>query len=168
MQLHLAILKNLSKLNVGVEFLREKYIDDEINHLNKYEQKCDDDDDQQRSTATTVFSYIKSEQSNLTKNDILNLETFDVDDNNYRIKSYSQSFKYAYKQMDKLLARGKNEKSIKRWSGATACTCIIENSASSDDLVTDSPSSDAWIHISNCGILFLNFQLPNIIYFFIK
>ena len=43
--------------------------------------------------------------------------------------------------MDKLLLRGRNEKSKIRWSGATSVTCIIEN--------IDNKKS--WIHIANCG-----------------
>lgn len=60
------------------------------------------------------------------------------------LKVYKSAFKYTYKQMDKLLSRGKDEKSFKRWSGATACTCIIENRPK---------DNSSWIHLANCGKL---------------
>ena len=48
--------------------------------------------------------------------------------------------------MDNLLARGKDEKSKVRWSGATGCACVIEGVPNSGE-----SKSKGWIHISNCG-----------------
>jgi hypothetical protein len=57
-------------------------------------------------------------------------------------KHFSDSFRYAYRQMDKLLSRGKYETCKKRWSGTTAFTCLLE---SKRDKVEN------WIHVANCG-----------------
>lgn len=64
-----------------------------------------------------------------------------------RNECFQRSFKYAYRQMDKLLSRGRDEKSQKRWSGASTCTCVIENRQTGN---ADSPV-EGWMHIANCG-----------------
>lgn len=53
---------------------------------------------------------------------------------------YHRSFKQANQRMDHLLARGKDETSKVRWSGASNVTCLIEKR-----------NDEAWIHLSNCG-----------------
>ncbi len=110
LQLHMALLHHLSQKNVNVEFLRDKFIYDEVNFLNKYDEN---EEKKEPIFADGKFSVTEKFQS---------------------------SFSYAYKQMDKLLARGRDETSQKRWSGATSCACIIENR-----------DGEGWIHMSNCG-----------------
>lgn len=121
-QLHLALLKNLSKYKIGVQYIKEKFVDDEINHLNKYELN-------------------KTEETSETGSEISSSKP------NEHIEYFHKSFKLAYREMDKLLSRGRDEKSIKRWSGASACCCIIENRESWDS----EKANEGWIHISNCG-----------------
>ncbi len=132
-QLHLALLSTLHKSNIGIEFAKDKFdAYDEINHLNKYELQQEE------------FSTAQSENS--SHNDFNENHS---DDENFRLKCFKKAFKHAYRCMDKLLARGKDEKSLKRWSGATACTCIIDNNS----LNNNNNNSDGWIHIANCGTM---------------
>jgi hypothetical protein len=118
-QLHLAVLFSLSELNTELQFLKERYVYDEINHLEKYSN---------------------SEEPNF-KNEIL-ADLKDLTEEEINQKKIHHSFTYAYRQMDKLLSRGKDETSKVRWSGATACACIIEHKRN---------NNEGWIHISNCG-----------------
>jgi hypothetical protein len=74
-------------------------------------------------------------------------EPNDSEDNH--LKNIRNTFYSSYKQMDKLLSRGKNEKSKVRWSGATGATCLIEHV---DDNTT-------WLHVANCGKLSLKLKL---------
>lgn len=111
LQLHLALLYQLSRMNVGVEYLKEKFIYDEVNYLNKYDESGED---KEPAVADRTLS---------------------------RTERFQSSFGYAYRQMDKLLARGRDETSQKRWSGATSCVCVIENR-----------DGEGWIHMSNCGM----------------
>ena len=95
---------------------------------------------------------MKSIKINSPRNDLKNETDFGLNNlsekNNLNefeyklIHEYRNSFKYAYKQMDKLLSRGKDETSKTRWSGSTAVTCIIENVPE---------TKTRWIHIANCG-----------------
>lgn len=109
-QLHLALLYKLSQLNSNIEFTREKYIYDEINHLEKYS----------KPEADNLSDEIKKNDSKLSEEEIEN-------------RKFHQAFLYAYHQMDKLLSRGKDETSKVRWSGATATTFIIENKSETDE-----------------------------------
>ena len=120
-QLHLAALFSLSKLNNEIQFLKEKYVYDEINYLEKYSNSEEPD----------FRNEILSDEENLT-------------DEEFNQKKIHHSFSYAYRQLDKLLSRGKDETSKVRWSGITACTCIIEHRPN---------TNEGWIHISNCGKL---------------
>ena len=126
LQLHLAILFSLSKLKPEIKFQSDRYIYDEINHLEKYSN-------------TEVAEF----ESEILVADDLTEEEIDQ-------KKIYKSFSYAYKQMDKLLSRGKDETSKVRWSGATACACIIEYKPN---------GQERWIHISNCGSY--NFELKS-------
>lgn len=118
-QLHLAFLFILQKLNPKIEFLKDKYVYDEINYLEKYSKPLEVEEEE-----------ILADETNLTGEEISE-------------KNFHKSFIYGYNQMDKLLSRGKDETSKVRWSGTTACTCIIENKTE---------TSQGWIHIANCGI----------------
>ena len=112
-QLHLAILYNLTKqkLNTGLEFIRDKFVYDEINYLEKYSNSED---------------YSKIEDTWEEKNVASSRDEINQID-------FNESFIKAYHQMDKLLARGRGETSKLRWSGCTGCTCIIENNPENDD-----------------------------------
>lgn len=125
-QLHLALLEYLSKVDrSNVEFNKDAYEFDEINNLNKYEKDATD------SNSEVNFAQTEGKENK-------------PDDQDPETKKYRDAFKYAYRQMDYLLARGKGETSKVRWSGATTCCCIIEKR-----------QSDTWIHVSNCGNCFI-------------
>lgn len=129
---------------INVNFVKEKYDYDEINNLEKYaniqDSQCatdrtnEDKNDSKDAEFKLKFSnYVDSPESldnpyNYTEEEMK------------LVRIYRNSFKYAYRQMDKLLARGKDETSKVRWSGATGCSCIIEK--------TD---SGGWIHVANSG-----------------
>lgn len=135
-QLHLALLHDLAKVeSLNIEYLKEKFTYDEINHLNKYELIDETD-----------FGENKSEVAKDPSHSEL----------------FQKSFKYAYRQMDKLLSRGSGETSQKRWSGAAACTCIIENRKTQNKM----NPYEGWIHVSNCGdieavVILDTFNNPN-------
>lgn len=123
-QLHLALLKNISKFDKTVNFIKtEDALEDEINNMEKYE------------IVNKIESTHESRRSKHHEND----------DDDEQFKAYlnniKSAFYNAYKQMDKLLSRGRNEKSKTRWSGATSVTCIIENIE----------NKKTWIHVANCG-----------------
>jgi hypothetical protein len=143
--LHLGILHYLSKSSLNTnDYIKLGYYDeDEINNLAKYYTSKQDID---------YFKEMKSIKPNSSRNRINNENIFDLNNVNdkdnlndfeYRlIQEYRNSFKYAYKQMDKLLSRGKDETSKTRWSGSTGVTCIIENMPE---------TKTSWIHVANCG-----------------
>jgi hypothetical protein len=91
-----------------------------------------------------------NDYSSLARGLELNSEKYELTETetNYS-EAFRNSFKQSYKQMDRLLARGKEETSIKRWSGATACTCVIERRKSEKEAATD--AHDTWIHLANSG-----------------
>ena len=127
MHLHMSVLNSLVKLGEPVECFNE----DEINNLEKYSIKENEQILVQNAKETTVEELSEEEITHL--------------------RNYKYSMENAFWQMDKLLSRGKDEKSKTRWSGATGCACVIERS-------TSDANSKGWIHIANCGIysLFLN------------
>ncbi|CAF0703188.1 unnamed protein product [Brachionus calyciflorus] len=134
-QLHLGILNAIENNDPSkVQFLKEKYEFDEINNLEKYDTSIKDD-----------YDKVSSRNSNESRKFNLNFENesyeacFNEEEESL-VKLYRYAFKYAYREMDKLLARGKGETSRIRWSGTTACSCIIEKKENS-----------GWIHIANCG-----------------
>jgi serine/threonine protein phosphatase PrpC len=129
-QLHLAILQSLSLLSQdqGIKFNPNDYINDEINHLETNELTNEKQINLQPKNLNSKRP-ISSIQSNL-----LNEKQIES------ILSFRASFLEAYSKMDRLLARGTDERSISRWSGATSCTCIIENDP-----------KGSWIHLANCG-----------------
>ena len=113
------MLKNISKFDKTVNYLRtDDCLDDEINHMEKYD-----------GASSTVES--RSE----------NYATEDEDEFKAYLNQIKISFQNSYKQMDKLLSRGRNERSKSRWSGVTSVSCIIENIE----------NKKSWLHIANCG-----------------
>ncbi len=112
-QLHLAIIKNISKFDKTVDFIKNDA--DEINN-----ELVSNENSKVNSTKTT------EDTTDEFKNYLCNIKN---------------AFYASYKQMDKLLSRGRNEKSRIRWSGSTSVTCIIENIE----------NKKSWLHIANCG-----------------
>lgn len=131
-----------------IQFIKQKYEFDEINNLEKFDYSNQDE-----SEIKIYDDYYQNRKKFSLNNFIDNEKTYDgsfTEKEKNLIKMYRHSFKYAFHEMDKLLARGKDETSKIRWSGCTACCCIVEK--------TD---STGWIHIANCGIqlFFINFSL---------
>lgn len=130
-QLHLALLKNISKFDKSIDyekfytknFFDEKHFD-EINHLEKYE-------------------IIKDENEQALDNTVLTMNNDESNEIGTYVNNIKNAFNESYRNMDKLLLRGKNERSKVRWSGATAATCIIETL----------DNNKTWLHIANCGML---------------
>jgi hypothetical protein len=121
-QLHFGLVKNLSKFDSSMELKLDFKEYDEINHLDKYE----------------IPIHYQNEQVNKANN----ASDDDEDDTNDKhLKNIRNAFYCTYKQMDKLLSRGKNEKSRVRWSGATGATCFIEHI----------DENNTWLHMANCG-----------------
>ena len=108
----------MSKNNIEISYSNEQYSDDEINHLNKYENQ------EEHEAAAAEQEATDTPDKEPTRNEC-----------------FQRSFKYAYRQMDKLLSRGRDETSQKRWSGASTCTCIIENRKSESSRVP----SEGWL-----------------------
>lgn len=116
-QLHLAILDQLSQSSLIKKHhhtfeFQKEATFDEINNLDPYE-KADDEP---------------------MKGDDIIESSLD--------ETFHRCLKEAYDRMDKLLARGQGETSKVRWSGTTACSCLIEKRG-----------DEGWVHIANCGIL---------------
>lgn len=97
-QLHLALLKNLSKYDSSIYYSSDNQ-NDEINNQEKFEVKENEEQTQYPATDEAI-----NDQDNIKK-----------------------AFIESYHQMDKLLKKGKYEKVlVNRWSGATCATCIID------------------------------------------
>ena len=142
--MHLALLDSLAKTEMNIEFIREKYLYDEINNLEKFAKETLDLNESSKTIFDNEIKSTRTSACDIERNsDLVSSELVDEDRRIHKI--YKNSFKHAYRQLDKLLARGKDEKSRLRWSGATACTCIIENKKLPND------KSEGWIHIANCG-----------------
>ena len=118
----LNLLSNNKKLNGEIRFDKETFEFDEINNLEIY-QKNDDVNEKKHLSEI-------DEAGEISVNEI-----------------YHRSFKQAYQRMDHLLARGKDETSKVRWSGASTCNCFIEKR-----------NDEGWIHLSNCGKKINNFD----------
>ena len=175
-QLHLALLAQLAKQSSleEVRFIKENFKFDEINNLDRY--------DHSQMTAApgeprlllgssdlkTSKSSMRSRNSYSSRNDYRSLAGIEnspasgpLSERDRRLVSmYRDSFKHAYRQMDRLLARGRDETSKKRWSGATACTCVLERREDKSEETSgerNSPETAAatatqtWIHLANCG-----------------
>ena len=159
-QLHLGLLKSLSSYAEHIKFDQTKYTDDEINNLGKFAKTLLDE-----NQAMSQKTSLKDEETQLNQSSFYNLEltskshqelTKDLgiptesltEEEKRNMKMFKASFKYAYRQMDKLLSRGKDETSKLRWSGSTTCTCVIENR------IGETGAKEGWIHIANCGSYF--------------
>ena len=138
-QMHLALLSYLERIEESdVKFLKDKYVFDEINKLRKYEKFNFTEDLDDYFEKTNEKRKQESENSDVDKATRMYL------------RSFKYAFFYAYKQMDRLLARGKDEFSKVRWSGATACTCFIDSKPFIDK---ESHKDEKWLHVANCGKL---------------
>lgn len=150
-QLHLAMLNyfelNKSELPQGgqlVNFNKERFNFDEINNLEKFDTTSQTSNDRKTTKSGKSSLSKRTRSSKSYYGSIAEIEVSQCEFTEEEVKlndSYRDSFKHAYKQMDKLLLRGRDETSRKRWSGATACTCLIENR----------DNNDTWIHVANCG-----------------
>lgn len=140
-QLHLGLLQALESLDSSkIQFIREKYEFDEINNLEKFDYTNQDQDE---NDVKILTDNDRIKKKFVLKNFIDDESKFDssfTKHENDIIASYRNAFKYSFQEMDKLLARGHGETSKIRWSGTTACCCIIEK-----------VDSTGWIHIANCG-----------------
>jgi hypothetical protein len=171
-QFHLALVNYFANINLNhsVQFIKENYKYDEINNLDRFDrsmmQGSDVFDpakslvsiDGGRANAKSPKSSMRSRSGHSSRqeyHELAGLEGFhhqDLSEEEMRLLNlYRESFRYAYKQMDKLLSRGRDETSKKRWSGATACTCVVENRPSESG---DKADTESWIHLANCGIQF--------------
>jgi len=168
--LHTALLYSLWKkapLEFQYSFI-DKSSDEEINNLAQFEQISQNDhkdrsDDLDGSVNTdskeTNLDEKVADKVNFKENDDTEIRVKNVKEELYNelvnstmsnlnneeksmTKQFSDSFRYAYRQMDKLLARGKYETSKKRWSGTTAFTCLLESKRE---------KNENWIHVANCG-----------------
>lgn len=121
-----------------VHFIKEKYEFDEINNLEKFDYSYEDECESKNSGD---YNQVKKKFSlnNFLDNEHSYEGSF-TEQEKILIRMYRNSFKYGFHEMDKLLARGQGETSKVRWSGTTACCCIIEKI-----------DSTGWIHIANCG-----------------
>lgn len=140
-QLHLGLLEALESIDSSkIQFIKEKYQFDEINNLEKFDYSNQDQDENDvKILADNNHIKRKFSLKNFIDDEYSLDNSFTKLENNL-IQSYRNAFKYSFQEMDKLLARGQDETSKTRWSGSTACCCIIEKIDSS-----------AWIHIANCG-----------------
>jgi hypothetical protein len=165
LNLHEALLYSLWKKD-PLEFkysFTDKLNEEEINNLDQYEQITSNDQKEKNDPVENVNSKENDEVSNNQVNskeflrtetrpknvkaelynELVNMTLSNLNSEERTMtKQYSDSFRYAYRQMDKLLSRGKYETSKKRWSGATAFTCLLESKRE---------KNESWIHVANCG-----------------
>ena len=157
----MGLLHCLSKES-DIKFEAQQFVYDEINNLEKFETEKNDlnlttkidrslskvsfREEQVPKSHNNLYDLDLTSQSHheLTKDFTISNESFSEAEKR-NIKLFKNGFKYAYSQMDKMLSRGRDETSQLRWSGATACTCVIENK------INEAGLSEGWIHIANCG-----------------
>jgi hypothetical protein len=178
-QLHLALLSFYAdhpSLNHRVVYAKDSFKRDEINDLDRFERGLPNngsggvtlsmaslggagsDKHRGKSPKNSVRSRSSHHSSRHEYLEIAGIEISnphtEMSEEELRVTDvHKEAFKRAYKQMDKLLSRGKDETSKKRWSGATACTCIVENRPSESG---DKADNESWIHLANCGKILLD------------
>lgn len=157
-QLHLGILNAMESIDKSrIKFIKEKYHFDEINNLEKFDYLIKDDDSVSSKIFSDYYQTSKSFSLNNFSTEELGYESSFTEEEKILAKLYRYSFKYAYQEMDKLLAKGKGETSRVRWSGCTLCSCIIEKK-----------ENIGWIHIANCGMITFNYKITCMIILFLS
>lgn len=163
LNLHTALLYSLWKkypLDFQYSFT-DKLNEEEINNLDQFEpfDKSDLAGTENADSKETIDEKVANNKITFKENPDTEKKAKNIKEELYNVfvnstmshlnneeksmtKHYSDSFRYAYRQMDKLLSRGKYETSKKRWSGTTTFTCLIESKRE---------KGENWIHVANCG-----------------
>ena len=181
--LHLALAHRLAQLDEPL--VRETFADDEINHLDKYNLNYEAE--QEAAASKTPAAAAGATSTSADQKVVVDQPLLDDLNGAARAtqrpansKEINDAFVYAYKQMDRLLMRGRDETSKLRYSGCTCATCLIEHvpaswptasaqvsrrststaspgplespgADESSQLLSATTPEECWIHMANCG-----------------